>query len=266
MARMPQVLSAAEPVPPGAASGDEGQPIEGLDLGTLEAFVGVAGATVIKPAVTTPTAAAAGAAAAVMAAAAGAAPALARMETGLSEMSNPLEPPVHSVSRSYESDSSAHGGVPAPRQDETAAQAAARADFRRDTAGGVGRVCGTAAPAHLDCMPQGASCPASARCFGSARLLLCNLTSQLAFLAALMPADDEDDFFSSDEESAPTEADSRCANLSGGTQISVGAALSKDRLDTWDRCSPGHRSLNVVTCPGCAPCPLSSLLAISAGP
>ncbi len=130
-----QVLSAADPALQGAANGDEGQPIDSLDLGTLEAFVGVVGATVIKPAVTTPTAAAAGAAAAVMAAAAGGAPTLARMETGLSELSNPLELPGRSIGRSYESDGSAHGAAPAPRQDETAAQAAARADFRRDTAG-----------------------------------------------------------------------------------------------------------------------------------
>lgn len=205
---MLQVLSAADPAPPGAASGDEGQPIDGLDLGTLEAFVGVAGATVIKPAVTTPTAAAAGAAAAVMAAAGGGGAKLARMETGLSEMSNPLELPGRSVSRSYESDGSVHGGAPAPKQDETAAQAAARADFRRDTAGW-----GACAAWHANtCRPSLhlAWSQATKHAFTSLMPhgpLRCAPTARCSPCAA--PPDDEDDFFSSDEESAPTEADSR---------------------------------------------------------
>lgn len=127
-----QVLSASEPAP--AIVGDEGQPIDGLDLGTLEAYVGVTGATVIKPAVSTPTAAAAGAAAAVMAAAAGAGPGLSRMETGFSELSNPLELGGRAGGyASSEGDPSVRG--PPAVHDETAAQAAARADFRRDTAG-----------------------------------------------------------------------------------------------------------------------------------
>ncbi|PSC69692.1 Transducin WD40 repeat-like superfamily [Micractinium conductrix] len=126
-----QVLSASEPAP--AIVGDEGQPIDGLDLGTLEAYVGVTGATVIKPAVSTPTAAAAGAAAAVMAAAAGAGPGLSRMETGFSELSNPLELGGRAGGyASSEGDPSVRG--PPAVHDETAAQAAARADFRRDTA------------------------------------------------------------------------------------------------------------------------------------
>lgn len=132
-----QVLSAADLAPGAAAStGDEeGAPIEGLDLGTLEAYVGVTGATVVKPAVSTPTAAAAGAAAAVLGGSS-----LARMETGLSEMSNPLdamEVPAGSsraAGRGYESEGERERGA-APGRDETAAQAAARAEFRRDTAG-----------------------------------------------------------------------------------------------------------------------------------
>lgn len=102
-----------------------------MDLGTLEAYVGVAGATIVKPAVSTPTAAAAGAAAAVLGAAAGATSGLSRLDTGLSDVSNPLEPAPLPAVAGYESE-----GEGAAGRDVTAAQAAARAEFRRDTAGG----------------------------------------------------------------------------------------------------------------------------------
>lgn len=125
-----QVLSAADPRP-GGASDEEGQPIEGLDLGTLDAYVGVAGATVVKPAVSTPTAAAAGAAAAVLGGGGGG---IARMDTGLSDVSNPLGVP-HDGRGSYAGSEVGEVAGGAGR-DETAAQAAARAEFRRDTAGG----------------------------------------------------------------------------------------------------------------------------------
>ena len=132
-----QVLSAADPPPGGAGGSEEGQPIEGLDLGTLEAYVGVAGATVIKPAVSTPTAAAAGTAAAALGAAAGG---LSRMETGLSDMSNPLDlGDMLPSARGHPGGSEGSPEVASrPGRDETAAQAAARAEFRRDTAGGWG--------------------------------------------------------------------------------------------------------------------------------
>ncbi len=40
----------------------------------------------------------------------------------------------------------------------------------------------------------------------------------------LLPADDEDDFFSSDEESAPTEADSRCGTLTAAFMLRLQAS------------------------------------------
>ena len=135
-----QVLSAADPALPAMPGGDaEGQPIEGLDLGSLEAYVGVVGASVSKPAVSTPTAAAAGTAAAMLGAAGAGASALSRMETGLSELS--VEPElVPGGARGAPTGSSDGGSRRAPTaaagKDETSAQAAARAAFRRDTAGG----------------------------------------------------------------------------------------------------------------------------------
>lgn len=136
-----QVLSAADPAP-GAGAGasareEEGVPIQGLDLGTLEAYLGVAGASVVKPAVSTPTAAAAGAAAAVLGAAGSG---LMRMETGLSEFSQieglDMGGAAGRVGSSTASECGGGGAAPGRARDETAAQAAARADFRRDTAGG----------------------------------------------------------------------------------------------------------------------------------
>lgn len=187
-----QVLSAADP-PPGAGAGgsaaEEGVPIEGLDLGALAAYVGVAGASVVKPAVSTPTAAAAGAAAAVLGAAAGSASgSLARMGTGLSEISQ-----LEGLDLAAAAGSGTVGAAAAPAHDETAAQAAARAEFRRDTAGGAeaeGRMPG---------------------CCHCRRPTCCCLSLSFIACLCLQPktADDEDDFFSSDEESAPTDADSR---------------------------------------------------------
>lgn len=243
----------ADPVPASAAAGDEGQPIEGLDLGTLEAYVGVMGASVIKPAVSTPTAAAAGMAAAVMAAAAGGSPALARMETGLSEMSNPLEPSGRSASRGYESGSDQGG--PAVGRDETAAQAAARAAFRRDTAGRwcredlviqketwtawLGSLAGLAC---WNACGQSAVPQASVRALGHFNLAVpaclrmpfiqlwlifsCPHFCPPSFVSPgwAACADDEDDFFSSDEESAPTETDSRCVSVSPKCHLTVSGA------------------------------------------
>jgi hypothetical protein len=134
-----QVLSAADPRPPAMPGGDaEGQPIEGLDLGSLEAYVGVVGASVSKPAVSTPTAAAAGMAAAMLGAAGAGGSALSRMETGFSEMS--VEPElvpggVRGAPAGSSEDGSRRGPTAAVGKDETSAQAAARAAFRRDTAG-----------------------------------------------------------------------------------------------------------------------------------
>jgi hypothetical protein len=184
------VQSAAEAS--GGAGEQEGQPIPALDLGTLEAYVGLPGAHVIKPAVGTPTAGGGGALG----------PALSRSQTGLSELSNPLEPELAAAiggSRGGAAPlrpSQDSGGAAAARdRDETAAQAAARAAFRRDTAGG------------LAAAPEGGA-------------VVCLARPEQPVLAAAgcphhplphppAPADDDDDFFSSDEESAPTEADSR---------------------------------------------------------
>jgi hypothetical protein len=135
-----QVLSTADPAPPAMPGGGaEGQPIEGLDLGSLEAYVGVVGASVSKPAVSTPTAAAAGTAAAMLGAAGASGSTLSRMQTGLSEMS--VEPElvpggIRGAPAGSSDDGSRRGPTAAVGKDETSAQAAARAAFRRDTAGG----------------------------------------------------------------------------------------------------------------------------------
>eukprot|EP00887_Chlorella_sp_A99_P003020 scaffold9.g3020.t1 len=155
-------VTSTETQQPAAAGGseEEGQPIPSLDLGTLEAYVGVPGASVVKPAVGTPSAAAAAAAGG----------GLVRLETGLSDLSAAQDAAAAAKAASgWDSDAegSAHGAdaaaaagaarstaAAAPKEGETAAQAAARAAFRRDT-------------------------------------------------------QDEDDFFSSDEESGPTDVDNR---------------------------------------------------------
>ena len=129
--------STATPQPTAAGSGEaDGQPIPSLDLGTLEAYVGIAGATVAKLAVGTPTAA--GAAAAGPAAALGGG--ISRLNTGLSDMSAAQEEAA--AAKGWDSDNeegSAGGPAPAAaaptREGETTAQAAARAAFRKDTQG-----------------------------------------------------------------------------------------------------------------------------------
>lgn len=214
-----QVASAADPARGAASGSEEGAPIGTLDLGTLEAYVGVAGATVFKPAVSTPTAAAAGAAAAVLGAAAGASSGLSRLDTGLSDVSNPLEPaPLPAAGAGYESEG--EGG--AAGRDVTAAQAAARAEFRRDTAGvgwhlGAGQV--SPAGWQANSLPWCMGVPALHNQWHSVAYKPRRNTPLQTSVPPppcltrpkrpSPPADDEDDFFSSDEESAPTEADSR---------------------------------------------------------
>jgi hypothetical protein len=91
-------------------------------------------------------------------------------------MSNPLEPAPLPAAAGYESE-----GEGAAGRDVTAAQAAARAEFRRDT------------------------------------------------------ADDEDDFFSSDEESAPTEADSRSvasASVTGSQRFRISIKPAEEAAAT----------------------------------
>ena len=199
-----QVLSAADPAPPAVPGGDaEGQPIEGLDLGSLEAYVGVVGASVSKPAVSTPTAAAAGMAAAMLGAAGAGGSALSRMETGFSEMS--VEPElvpggVRGAPAGSSDDGSRRGPTAAVGKDETSAQAAARAAFRRDTAGWWGTGGWSSGQGSASRMWT-----VQHTCSDFSAFLLACPAHCLPF------ADDDDDFFSSDEESAPTETDSRQA-------------------------------------------------------
>lgn len=144
----------------GAAPADaEGAPIERLDLSSLEAYLGLPGASVLRATLSTPTAAAAAATAAPM----DAGMALTRLDTGFSEISGvPGRGDGMPSARMPGSDSEGEAVEQRPGRGETTAQAAARAAFAHESA-----------------------------------------------------ADEYDDFFSSDEESAPPDA-GESRSLAGG--------------------------------------------------
>lgn len=215
------MTSTERQAPPAGPDEEEGAPIPALDLGVLEAYVGIAGATVDKPSVGTPSAAAAAAAAGGGGAALG--PGLVRLETGMSDLSAAAgsaaaagggEAAGEQAARGWESDGDSVRGAAAAaaaaggaaKEGDTAAQAAARAAFRRDTGA-------------LAMRPRP---PTSALGLAPSRLLAsllcwhpCSAGPRVGQAWHALPTtpsllSEEDDFFSSDEEeSGPTEADAR---------------------------------------------------------
>lgn len=216
----------ASPQPPAE---DEGMPIKALDLTTLEAYLGVVGASVVRATPlagggagvatpSTPTGLGGGEAGEGV----GFAPA---GGVGVGAAAGAAEGLVARSASAGWSEAGEAAGGPAVKEGETAAQAAARAEFKRDTAGGwwahaqgrgaravlswgglCCRLCGLSWIASCVCHRVRALqhlLDLQVTCRGPCTALRClcaapNCTRCPACFACCV--DDEDDFFSSDED------------------------------------------------------------------